>query len=266
MDYKSFDDKFYGSFGLVDANGKLTNAGALIADDCPIRQSRVFCTRWNGLTKAGGLMDALDSAEYTGSLITLLEEGARFIRRNMRLMWRKTSTSRIEYPDYAERSYFEALTNALVHRSYLELGSEVHVDIFDDRLEISSPGGMMDGSKVQDLDYTDLISRRRNPVIADVFSRLGYMERQGSGLSKIIEGYEAQPSYTEDKKPEFFSNSSVFIVRLKNLNYGVEIPCDPKKPALEGEKTGLSTEKPALENEKTGLYIKNKTLQHCLIP
>ena len=61
---KSFDDSFLVSFGLVEeGTNKLTNAGVLIADDCPLRQSRLFCVRWNGLTKAGGLVDAIDSAE-----------------------------------------------------------------------------------------------------------------------------------------------------------------------------------------------------------
>ena len=207
---KSFDDKFLASFGLVEEEtNKLTNAGVLIADDCPLRQSRLFCVRWNGLTKAGGLTDAIDSAEYTGSLILLLENGMNFIKRHNRLMWRKAPTSRIEMPEYAERSCLEALTNALIHRSYLELGSEVHIDIFDDRLEITSPGGMVSGKNIQDLDLSkSIISKRRNPVLADVFARLGYMERQGSGIKKIIENYEVEVNYSEDLKPEFFSDSS----------------------------------------------------------
>lgn len=69
----SFDKKLYRSFGLVDNKGILTYAGLLMADECPLRQSRVFCTRWNGKTKAGGSIDALDSAEITGGLVTLLE-------------------------------------------------------------------------------------------------------------------------------------------------------------------------------------------------
>ena len=121
---KSFDDKFLASFGLVEEEtNKLTNASVLIADDCPLRQSRLFCVRWNGLTKAGGLTDAIDSAEYTGSLILLLENGMNFIKRHNRMMWRKAPTSRIEMPEYAERSCLKALANALIHRSYLELGS-----------------------------------------------------------------------------------------------------------------------------------------------
>ena len=218
----SFDDKYLVSFGLVEEEtGKLTNAGVLFADVCPLRQSRLFCVRWNGLTKAGGLMDAFDSSEFTGSIIKLLEDGMSFIKRNTKMMWRKAPTSRIEMPEYADRSCLEALVNALVHRSYLELGSEVHIDIFDDRMTIYSPGGMADGSIIQNQKLSEVSSKRRNPVLADVFARLGYMERQGSGLEKIIEWYQACANYTDEKIPTFSSTSSQFIVTLPNLNYGV---------------------------------------------
>jgi len=146
---ESLDEKELVSFGLVDEKGMLTNAGALLADDSPISWSRVFCTRWNGLDKAGGVMDALDDAEYSGSLISLLNDGTAFIKRNTKMMWKKTADSRIDMPEYCERSYFEALVNGLVHRDYLVNGSEVHIDIFDDRMVIYSPGGMPDGTLVQ---------------------------------------------------------------------------------------------------------------------
>ena len=67
----SFDNKDLVSFGLADEGGFLTNAGALIADESPIRWSRLFCTRWNGLDKSGGTMDALDDAGYSGSVLSL---------------------------------------------------------------------------------------------------------------------------------------------------------------------------------------------------
>lgn len=70
----SMEDKLFDSFEIRAENGRLTNAGALLADDSPIRHSRLFCTRWNGLDKSGGVVDALDSEEYSGSLIILLNE------------------------------------------------------------------------------------------------------------------------------------------------------------------------------------------------
>lgn len=215
----SFDDKDLISFGLANEQGYLTNAGALLADESPVRCSRVFCTRWNGLNKSGGMMDALDDAEYSGSIISLIENGEAFIKRNSRMMWRKTDNSREEMPEYVERSYHEALINGLAHRDYLINGSEVHIDIYDDRMEIYSPGGMPDGSLIQERDPLTVPSTRRNPVLADVLNRLGYMERKGSGFEKIISGYEFQINYDESKKPEFRSDRYQFTVVMQNLNY-----------------------------------------------
>ena len=64
----SMEEKLFDSFDMRDEHGKLTNAGALLADDSPIRHSRLFCTRWNGLDKSGGTMDALDDAELLDAL------------------------------------------------------------------------------------------------------------------------------------------------------------------------------------------------------
>ena len=218
----SFDEKDLVSFGLATEQGYLTNAGALIADESPIRYSRIFCTRWNGLNKSGGTFDALDDAEYEGSVISLIDNGEAFIKRNAKMMWKKTANSREEMPEYVERSYHEALVNAIAHRDYLINGSEVHIDIYDDRLEIYSPGGMPDGSNIQERDPVTVPSTRRNPVLADVFNRLGYMERKGSGFEKIISGYEFQVNYSKEKKPFFLSDRYQFTVIMPNLNYGVE--------------------------------------------
>ena len=59
---------------------------------------------------------------------------------------------REECSDYPYKAVREVLVNALIHRDYQILGSEIHVDIFDDRLEIFSPGGMMNGQRIQDMD------------------------------------------------------------------------------------------------------------------
>jgi len=216
---RSMEENDFESFGIVDKNGYLTNAGALLADESPIRYSRVFCTRWNGLDKASGVIDALDDSEYSGSLILLLEEGVNFVKRNSKKMWKKDKNSRIEFPDYAERSIFEGIVNSLIHRDYLNYGSEVHIDMFDDRLEIYSPGGMFDGSFIQERDIEQVPSVRRNPVIADIFSRLNYMERRGSGFKKIRQAYATEANYSKEKAPKFFSNRTEFILTLQNLNY-----------------------------------------------
>ena len=249
----TFEDSDYESFGLIDEGGNLTNAGALLADESPIRHSRVFCTRWNGLDKAPGVIDAIDDKEYSGGLINLLQDSMDFVMNNSKKAWKKVSDGRIEMPDYPERAVMEGIVNALIHRNYLEVGSEVHIDMFDDRIEIYSPGGMYDGTKVQEWDLMNVPSRRRNPVIADIFNRLKYMDRRGSGFKKILGDYKKQPQYREDMEPAFNSNYDSFFLILKNLNYQdkkVAIKSGDKKAAI---KSG---------DKKAAISLSSKTVRY----
>ena len=214
-----FEPSDYISFGLADKNGFLTNAGKLMTDQHTVYNSRMFCTRWNGLEKGSIFDDALDDKEYEGNLIYLLKSGSEFIRNNSKVRFVKEAHYRVDKPDYAERAVTEALVNALIHRDYIVLGSEIHIDMFDDRLEITSPGGMFGGGLIQEYNIYSIRSMRRNPVIADLFHRMKYMERRGSGLRKIISETEKLPGYTDAYRPEFFSTATDFRVILKNVNY-----------------------------------------------
>ena len=217
-----FEPSDYVSFGLTDKNGLLTNAGKLMTDQHTVYNSRMFCTRWNGLEKGSIFDDALDDKEYEGNLIYLLKSGSEFIRNNSKVRFVKKAQYRVDKPDYADRAVTEALVNALIHRDYIVLGSEIHIDMFDDRVEITSPGGMFGGGSIQEYDIYSIRSMRRNPVIADLFHRMKYMERRGSGLRKIVSETEKLPGYTEAYKPEFSSTATDFRVILKNVNYNLE--------------------------------------------
>lgn len=206
---KSFEDDMYQSWEICDAKGGITNAGLLLADDCPIRYSRLFCTRWTGKNMSGGSFDAEDSAEYQGNVLELLEAGEAFVKKHNHLKWKKLPNSRIDLPDYIERPIHEALVNAFVHRDYMEIGSEVHLDIFDNRMEITSPGGMVEGLPIQKRDLYHIASRRRNPYVADILHRLHFMERSGSGIKEIMDDYKAADNITDDKMPIFFRMSLI---------------------------------------------------------
>jgi predicted HTH transcriptional regulator len=132
------------SFGMLGKDNRLTYAGALFADYCPVYNSRLFCTRWSGLSMGAGLIDALDDAEYSSNVLTLVQNGIDFMRKHYKMMWKRSGMLRVEYPDYPQEALREALINALIHRDYSIMGSEVHIDIYDDRIEITSPGGMYD--------------------------------------------------------------------------------------------------------------------------
>jgi len=149
-------------------------------------------------------------------------------------------------PEYPEQAVHEVIVNALIHRDYMEIGSEVHIDIFDDRLEVYSPGGMADGTLIQDQDTDNISSKRRNPIIADVFSRMHLMERRGSGFRKIKGDYRNALNYRVEVEPLFTSTPTSFFVTLYNLNYNVPI-----------EKVLIGSEKVAVENEKVLIASEN---------
>ena len=210
------DDADLISFGLVtDDGGYLTNAGALLADEPLIRHSRLFCTRWTGTRKE----DPTDDGEFSGSLLTLLREGEAFVKRHNILSWKKTPNSRINLRCYSERAITEALVNALVHRSYLDLGSEVHIDMYDDRVDVISPGSMMKGPLPKDVMSTHVESHRRNPIVCDIFSRMNLMERRGTGLREICSATAAEDGYRSEFKPLFENGPHDFYVTLWNMKF-----------------------------------------------
>jgi ATP-dependent DNA helicase RecG len=203
---QDWDKKYLLSFGLVTGTGNLTNAGALFADDCPLWQSRLYCTRWDGKAKS----DAINDAEFTGNVLMLLREAMNFVKSNTKRGWEKLPNGRKNKPEYAERAVLEAMVNHIIHRDYTVMGSEVHLDIYDDRLTVTSPGGMYNGLLIQDLDIADVSSERRNPVLANVMAQLDYMEKRGSGLTRICNETKALEGYRDELKPMFKSTPTQF--------------------------------------------------------
>jgi ATP-dependent DNA helicase RecG len=203
---QEWDKKYLLSFGLVTGTGALTNAGALFADDCPLWQSRLYCTRWDGKAKE----DAVNDAEFTGNVLMLLREAMNFVKSNTKRGWEKLPNGRKNKAEYAERALLETMVNHIIHRDYTVMGSEVHLDIYDDRLTVTSPGGMYNGMLIQDLNIADVSSERRNPILANVMAQLDYMEKRGSGLTRICNETKALLGYRDDLKPLFKSTPTQF--------------------------------------------------------
>lgn len=203
---QEWNKKYLLSFGLVTSIDTLTNAGALFADDCPLVQSRLYCTRWEGIIKG----DAVNDAEFTGNVLMLLREAMNFVKSNTKRGWEKLPNGRKNKPEYAERAVLEAMVNHFIHRDYTVIGGEVHLDIYDDRLVITSPGGMYNGMLIQNLDIADVSSERRNPILANVMAQLDYMEKRGSGLTRIYNETKSLDGYKDDLKPMFKSTATQF--------------------------------------------------------
>ena len=118
---------------------------------------------------------------------------------------------RVPIPNYDRRAFREAFINALVHRDYSRLGA-VHVRIDDDGLTIASPGAFVEGITLQNLLVA--APRSRNPLLADIFKRIGLAERTGRGIDRIYEGMlrygRPAPDYTMSDA------TSVVLVLIKS--------------------------------------------------
>lgn len=230
-----FKENDFVSFGLVDQEGMLTNAGLLLADSNPIRHSRLFATQWNGENKVGE-EEVVDDREFSGSLLKQYNEALSFFRTHTKNKWHKEAGETVYEPDYDEEAIAEALVNGIVHRDYNNPGAEVCLNIYADRIEITSPGGMFSGEKVPEhVDY-EMESMRRNPVIADLFWRMRLMNRRGSGLENITEKtnrlfHDGTNHVTYSVSPSFFR------VRIENANF-VATEKNEKKISISADRAG----------------------------
>ena len=212
-----FTKEDYISFNLVNKEGYLTNCGVLFADTNNYRQSRTFCTRWNGNDKTNE-QEVLDDKEFNGSIIRQLKLAIDFFKSHTNIKWHKSSSHTIYEPDYNEEAILEALVNAIIHRDYNNIGAEVVMNIYDDRIEITSPGIMVSGDPIPRVVNYPFESMRRNPYIADVFWRLGYMNRRGSGLAKITNS-TSKLFNDNGEHVTYQIRNSFFVVTIDNANY-----------------------------------------------
>lgn len=162
------------------------------------------CARFKGTN----MSVFLDRKEYTGDLFSQIEQAEIFIKNHLSLRAEIRGLKRYDFLEIPENAIREALVNAYVHRDYSNFGRNIKVAVYDDLVNIVSPGGLPNG-----LTEADLLQGRseiRNRVLARVFRELGYIEHWGSGLQRIQQMCEAENLPT----PEFVETGDFFDVKL----------------------------------------------------
>lgn len=192
------------SLGLRDSGDLFTNMGYLLSDQCTCG---IKIARFSGTTKA----IFQTRREFTGSVLKQVEDAAEMLD-----MLNNTRASisarpeRIESRDYPPEALRETLLNAVVHRDY-GIRADIGINMFDDRCEIVSPGGLPHGA-TRDGALAG-ISVARNAGLAAIFYRLRWIEAYGTGIAKITGAYAdggMQP------KIEFLDGATKVI--LPNVN------------------------------------------------
>lgn len=201
-----------------------TNALILFSDD-PLRNSlfhyaKVKCARFKGVTTE----DFIDQKSITTNIATQAEEAYNFVLRHINkgaTVEGVYTVSRWEYPVKAIR---EAIRNAVVHRDYSLTGKDVKVAIYDDMVEITSPGLLLPS-----IDYAAMESRQsdaRNKVIAPIFKRLGIIDQWGNGLKLIADELKEYPNIKLRWKEIGLSFQVQFVNMNLNSNTGTHLGID----------------------------------------
>lgn len=120
---------------------------------------------------------------YRYPLLRTMEELLQQFRARYREEDLIVGLLRVGAPEYSERAFREAVANALIHRDYTRLGA-VHIQWYEDRIEVSNPGGFPEGVSVDNILVTP--PRPRNPLLADAFKRAGLVERTGRGVDIVF--------------------------------------------------------------------------------
>ena len=184
--------------GMLDKDDshivRATVAGVLVCTHRPenwIRNACISAACYRGLDRDS---QQIDAQEITGPIQKQVDVAVTFAIRNMHVTARK-EPERIDIPQYSDRALFEAIVNAVAHRDYSIIGSKIRLAMFEDRIEIKSPGGLPDN-----LTTESIVSRQsdRNHALTSVLrdmpvkgihgsnERLYFMERRGDGVPIIF--------------------------------------------------------------------------------
>lgn len=220
---------------FFNSDDYLKKGSLLFEDHCDDNNTIIHCRLWNSLTKGSSIV--LDNKEEKGNLLDTLKFALKFIMSNTKTGFIKENIGRKEILSYPKRAITEALINALAHRNYMITGSQIDIDIYKNRLEITSPGSLLGASfKDKDTDLKSIPSKRRNQLICDVFALCKLMEKSGSGFEKIVDDYS---HYDEKYKPSISCTNDYFTITLMDVLYDADDFVDEKfafAPISEGKR------------------------------
>ena len=193
------------TLGLREKNGKYTNAGALFADENDYRGI--------DLVKFGDNINVmLDRAQIEKVSVLKLCQDALQKYRQYYQNEVIDGAYRRKNEQIPEDAFREAIANAIVHRTW-DVNAQIKVAMFDDRIEVTSPGGLPKGLSKEEY-LAGQLSILRNPIIANIFFRLGLIEQFSTGIQRILAAYadsKTQPQFS------IFENSIKIVLPVVKM-------------------------------------------------
>ena len=219
-DGKELPEKALQSMGFYNEEGLLANGALLFGDDYREKKTEVQCSVFSGFNKGSERIVTIN--RFNGNIISTINYMMEFVTQRMNHSMIKLGDTRKNIDAYPQRALFEGVINAVAHRDYFLDGTQIQVDMFKDRLEISSPGSFYRGEKLgKTYDLSGIISKRRNELITSVLVSCNVMEAAGTGFDKIVEEYKNADAM---HRPFISSSSDHFTLVLPDLTYmdGIE--------------------------------------------
>ena len=170
-------DNALAKLGLIH-EGHLLNAAPLFFAKQPVMQLRcaVFAT-----TDSATILDRHD---FDGDILELIEEAQKYIQKNIHIGMRLEGLYRVDVPEISVEAMREAIINAFCHRDYRD-PDYVQIAVFKNRVEIRNPGGLYDDMTIEKMLQGN-VSKRRNPLVADLLRRIHMVEAWGRGMPLIL--------------------------------------------------------------------------------
>lgn len=183
-----------------------TNAFALLTGG-KFDYAKIQCARFKGKDRSV----FIDRKEYSGALYEQIENAYKFVLNYIEMRAEIKGLVREDKYEIPVSAVREMIINAVCHRNYMN-DSAIQVSVFDDRIEVTSPGTICRGLTLK--DALEGYSKTRNKVIAKVFHHMGLIEEWGTGLGRILRQAETYHL----KAPEFTEMDTAFRVNLYRVN------------------------------------------------
>lgn len=244
------------NWGILKKTGQnymITNAFVLFTNNT-FRFAKIQCALFKGEDRAV----FIDRREFTGPIYDQIEEAYQFVLKHINLGATIEGIVRKDKYELPPESIREAIINSVCHRCYLD-HSCVQIAIYDNRVEITSPGMLYGGLTVE--QAISGRSKIRNVCIAEVFSRMGIIEQWGTGLQRMIRGCREYGV----REPEFVDMGDAFrvIFYRSNIETNIENMGRVAVTGTEIENTGIESRMTGIENIETGIeMIEDESLSY----
>ncbi len=219
----SFNDILEARNLMID--GKITHAGILLFGKNPTRylpQARIKVVKYEGNSPGTGKnLNIIKEKTFETAIPKLITEVTDFIRTQLReFQYLEEQTVKFKKtPEYPEFAWFEGVVNAATHRDYSIRGDYIKILIFDDRMEIDSPGLLPNIVTINNIKNTRY---SRNPRIARILSEFGWVKEMNEGVKRIYSEMESlflnEPIYSEPNRNVLLILENNIMLRSMRVN------------------------------------------------